>query len=29
MGMSIGLSTYNISASELIRLAVAADEAGL
>ena len=28
MGMSIGLSTYNISASELIRLAVAADEAG-
>ena len=26
--MKIGLSTYNISASELIRLAIAADEAG-
>jgi probable F420-dependent oxidoreductase len=28
MAMTIGLSAYNISASELIRLAVAADEAG-
>jgi probable F420-dependent oxidoreductase len=27
--MNVGLSTYNISASELIRLAVAADEAGV
>jgi probable F420-dependent oxidoreductase len=28
MGMTIGLSTYNIAASELVRLAVAADEVG-
>ena len=28
MGMTVGLSAYNISASELVRLAVAADEAG-